>query len=46
MKILKTLLILVLLGFTLAATTSCSNTMDGAGDDIEEAGDAVQDAVN
>lgn len=46
MKTFKTLLTLLLLGFTLTATTSCSNTIDGAGDDIEDAGDAIQDATN
>lgn len=46
MKTLKTLLILTFLGVTLAAATSCRETMKGAGEDIEEAGENIQDAAN
>lgn len=37
-----TLLSLVMLGFSLGAC----NTVDGAGQDIEDAGEAVQDAAD
>ena len=37
-------IVLVLLGLTLSAT-SC-NMLKGAGQDIEDAGDAVKDATN
>jgi predicted small secreted protein len=36
------LVILAAIGFTLAA---CENTIRGAGQDIEETGEAVEDAV-
>jgi predicted small secreted protein len=41
----KIYVFLILLG-SLAFVTSCRNTVEGAGDDIENAADAVKDATN
>lgn len=41
----KLLVLLVLVGVALSITTSC-NMLKGAGEDIENAGDAVKDATN
>jgi predicted small secreted protein len=46
MKTLKIFLMSVIVGITLVAMNACRGTMHGAGEDIENAGDAVQDAVN
>ncbi len=42
MKIIK---ICMIIGFTLLATTACRQTMRGAGEDIEKAGEKIQDSV-
>lgn len=46
MKTLKTLMMLVILGITVAATAACRQTMRGAGEDIEDAGEKIQDTAN
>lgn len=46
MKTLKNILILAILGITLVTTSACRETMRGAGEDIENAGDEIQDATN
>lgn len=46
MKIMKILLITFVLGTSLLALNACRQTMKGAGEDIENAGDAVRDATN
>jgi len=46
MKILKTLLLLVILGITVAAVSACRQTMKGAGEDIEDAGQSIQRSAN
>lgn len=38
-------LFLLMMGFFLTGATGC-NTVDGAGEDIERAGEAVQDAAD
>ncbi|MCC5845663.1 MAG: entericidin A/B family lipoprotein [Verrucomicrobia bacterium] len=42
MKIFK---ICMMIGFTLLATTACRETMRGAGEDIEKAGENIQDSA-
>ena len=44
MKKFKTLLV-VLIGTTAFALAGC-NTLEGAGEDIEDGGEAIQDAAN
>ena len=41
----KILLMLLVLAAVMISTTSC-NMLHGAGEDIEDAGDAVKDATN
>jgi len=38
--------LLLLTGFALLGATACRETMSGAGQDIEKAGDNIQDAAN
>ncbi len=42
---MKKLLMLLMLGFVLVSATSC-NMFRGAGQDVENAGDAIKDAAN
>jgi len=42
MKIFK---ICMMIGFTLLAATACRETMRGAGEDIEKAGEKIQDSA-
>ncbi len=42
---MKKLLMLLVMALVMVSATSC-NTFHGAGEDIEDAGDAMQDAAN
>lgn len=42
---MKKLLMLLVLGFVLVSATSC-NMFRGAGEDVEDAGDAIKDVAN
>lgn len=46
MKKLKRLVMFGILGITLATTSACRETMRGAGEDIENAGETIQDSAN
>ncbi len=46
MKSIKTLLTLLILGISVLAATSCRQTMRGAGEDIENAGEKIQNTAN